>query len=320
MATSEYFTQATTSEEVAKQFSSEMQGKVVLITGCTYGGIGAETARIIVQNGAKLVVVAGRVQEKLDVTIANIKSEAPEANLRPLVLDLSSLDAVTKAAAEVNKYSENIDVLINNAAVMANPFSKTVDGIESQFATNHIGHFLFTNLILEKILASPNPRVVVVSSTAMRCAPVFFDDYNFSDGAKYDPWHAYGQSKSANGLFAKQLAKKHQAKGLVALFLHPGAIGTNLQRHQSFDAMMANPPRDYRDRPLVEDIQKIFWKSLSQGASTTLVAAFDPSKAAYSGSYLEDCQLKDGNCPEWINMENAEKLWKLSEELVNQKF
>ena len=320
MATSEHFTQETTSEEVGKLFSSEIQGKVVLITGCTYGGIGAEAARIMAQNGAKLVIVAGRVQEKLDVTIAKIKSDAPEANLRSLMLDLSSLDAVRKAAAEVNKYSENIDVLINNAAVIANPFSKTVDGIESQFATNHLGHFLFTNLILDKILASPHPRVVVVSSSAMWCAPVIFDDYNFSDGAKYDPWHAYGQSKSADGLFAKQSAKIHQSKGLVALFLHPGAIGTNLQRHQSFEELAANPPRDYWNKPMVEELQKIFFKSLSQGASTTLVAAFDPSMKTHSGSYLEDCQLNDDKCPEWINMENAEKLWKLSEQLVNQKF
>jgi hypothetical protein len=135
MSTFQHFSQETTSEEVGKEFASEIRNKVVLITGATYGGIGVQTAKVIAQNGAKLVILAGRSQQKLDEAITIIESEAPEANLRPLILDLASFDAVRKAAAQVNNYAENVDVLINNAAVLACPFSKTVDGIESQFAT-----------------------------------------------------------------------------------------------------------------------------------------------------------------------------------------
>jgi NAD(P)-dependent dehydrogenase (short-subunit alcohol dehydrogenase family) len=310
------FTRETTSEEVAEKFSSQIKGRVFLITGATFGGIGAEAGRILANNGAKLVILAGRSLENLEITAANIKKETPHAELRPLVLDLSSLASVRKAAAEVNSYEENIDVLINNAGVMGNPYTETEDKLESQFGTNHVGHFLLTNLILNKLMASPSPRVVNLTSVGHGIGPVLFDDIGFSGGKKYDRWHAYGQSKTANILFTKELAKRHPE--LVALAVHPGAIGTNLMRHNTMESVLENPIKTYWGEPFVVDW---FWKSLSQGAATTLVAALDPAKKGYSGSYMDDCQVHDEHCMEWAkDMNNANKLWKLSEDLVGQKF
>jgi NAD(P)-dependent dehydrogenase (short-subunit alcohol dehydrogenase family) len=315
MAHSE-FTRETTSEEVAEEFCSQINGRVFLITGATFGGIGAEAGRILAKYGAKLVILAGRSLENLEITAAKIKEATPDAELRPLVLDLSSLASVRKAAAEVNSYEENIDVLINNAGVMGNPYTETVDKLESQFGTNHVGHFLLTNLILSRLLASPSPRVVNLTSVGHEICPILFDDIGFSAGKKYDRWHAYGQSKTANILFTRELAKRHER--LVALAVHPGAVGTNLMRHNAMEDVVANPIKTYWGEPFAKEW---FFKSLSQGAATTLVAALDPAKNGYSGSYMDDCQVHDERCMEWAkDMNHANKLWKLSEDLVGQKF
>ncbi|KAK9761356.1 hypothetical protein K7432_013810, partial [Basidiobolus ranarum] len=136
------FQHSTTGEEVADRFSNQIDGKVILLTGATWGGLGAETVRILSKHNPRLVIMAGRKQEALDETISKIRQETPNVQLRALLLDLGSLDSIKEAAAQVNKYSENIDVLINNAGVMASPYFTTKDGFEGQFGTNHLHTWL----------------------------------------------------------------------------------------------------------------------------------------------------------------------------------
>ncbi|KAM0749143.1 short-chain dehydrogenase [Meredithblackwellia eburnea MCA 4105] len=310
------FNEHTTAEQAASHFASVIKGKNVIVTGCTLGGLGAETARVIAKYGAALVVLAGRSLSKLEECEASIKKETPGANLRNLVLDLNSLKSVREAAKEVLSYSENIDVLINNAAIMAAPYSRTEDGFEAQFGTNHLGPFLFTNLIKSKILSSPSPRIVNVSSFGHRRSDIRWDDPGFEEGKVYDEWHAYGQSKTANMLFAVGLSNRW---GVQSFSLHPGAIWTNLARHMTKEDKVrmgfidedGNVPKD----------SKYVWKNLQAGASTQVTAAFDPEIAGQSGSYLVDTHVANEIAqPYALNKESAEKLWKLSEKMVGETF
>ena len=182
MTSQHQFDEKTTAAEVAQTLSSEIRGKVVLTTGVSPNGLGASFVQTIAAHSPKLLILAGRDASKADQTASDIKSKHPDVATRTLVLDLGSQKQVRDAAAEVNKYEENIDVLVNNAGVMAAPYGTTSDGLEIQFGTNHIGHFLFTNLILSKILASPAPRVVNVSSDGHRLSPIRWNDVGFEVG------------------------------------------------------------------------------------------------------------------------------------------
>lgn len=315
------FGHSTTVEEAAERFSDQINGKIVLVTGVSPNGIGLETARGIALHSPSLLILAARSPSKLSEADAIIKAAAPNVKTRLLQLDLSSFRTVRAAAEEVNSWAEPIDVLINNAGVMACPFALSEDGIETQFATNHIGTFLFTNLIMKNILASgKGARIVNVSSRGHRYGPVRFEDWNFGNGKDYDPTLAYGQSKTANILFSVSLAEKLKAKGLVAFSLHPGAIWTNLGRHIPTEAWKARGILDENGN--VQNTAEWTFKTLSQGASTTVVAAFDPTIVQNSGAYLVDCQVShdDVAMPYAFDKYNAEKLWKLSEDLVGQKF
>ncbi|KAK9760946.1 hypothetical protein K7432_014535 [Basidiobolus ranarum] len=314
------FNDKTTAEEAAALFANDIKGKTVLVTGCTWGGLGAEAARVIAKHGAGIVILAGRKQDALDDTISKIKEETPGAKLRSLIIDLASLESVRGAAKEVNDYSEPIDVLINNAAIMASPYNTTVDGFEAQFGVNHLGPFLFTNLILPQILASKTgaPRIVNVSSLGHTLSPIRFTDYGFNGGKDYDKWQAYGQSKTANMLFARELSNRYKGKGLTAFSLHPGVIRTNLERHVDVNV---DPPAVLDTDGKTQKVEDFKWKTIPQGSATHIVAAFDPSIKDQSGSYLADAQLNNaGALPYALDDANARKLWALSEQLIGQKF
>lgn len=175
-----------TAEEVAQAFADQIRGKTVLTTGVSPGGLGAYFVQVIAKQQPRLLVLAARNASKANAIAQTIISSFPDVKTRVLVLDLGSQAQVRTAAEEVNGYEENIDVLVNNAGIMACPYGKTVDGLESQFATNHIGHFLFTNLLMGKILAAgPGARIINVSSDGYKQSPVRFDDINFSVGRRY---------------------------------------------------------------------------------------------------------------------------------------
>ena len=237
--------------------------------------------------------------------------------------NLSSQTSVRKAAAKIVDLVPHIDILINNAALPPGHYYKTEEGIESQFATNHIGHFLLTNLLMPRILAANSgARIVNVSSSAYRLArrPAG-DEYNFSNGATYTPGKGYHQSKAANVLFTKSLAQKLEPHAIQAFSLHPGSIETGLRRHVSKTAM-AEALRKAEEAAAKEGkvLTRAVRKTVQQGCSTTLVAALDPGIAGQSGAFLEDGAIaKIQPSGAGMDMESAEKLWGLSEELVEQK-
>ncbi|KAK2740826.1 short-chain dehydrogenase reductase family [Colletotrichum kahawae] len=259
------------------------------------------------------------VQQTADaITAAN-----PSVRIKTLELDLGSFKNVRSAAETVNGWEDvpHIDVLMNNAGIMAVPFSLTEDGLESQFGTNHLGPFLFTNSIMGKVLAAAEPRVVTVSSDGHRLGHIRWSDYNFNNGKHYNKWHAYGQSKTANCLMAISLAGKVGSKGLLSFSLHPGVIFTNLGTHlENFDSLRE------------QDINvgsKLMWadfnpKMPDQGVATHMYTAFSPDLTGLNGRYFNDCRLADQYNEEvhpWATDKiDADRLWTLSEKLVGEEF
>jgi len=316
------FTFKTTAEEVATVFANEIKGKNVLITGTSINGFGFETARVVAKY-AHLVIIAGYSSDRLKVTEEAIKKEVPSANIRRLILDLSSLAAVRKAAAEVNAYPEPIHVLINNAATAVGPFKLTVDNLENQFATNHVGPFLFTNLIAQKILeaGSPTytPRVVFVSSAGYALGKgIDFIDIEKPDPEKHQNFIAYWQSKSANILTAIELSKRSKGR-INAYSLHPGTSNTNLmQKEESLPEMQKMGVLGPDGTPNEDHIR---WKTIPQGAATIVTAAFDTRLNDKPGAYLIDSNDATSSIvPHSSDPAVAEKLWTVTERIVGQTF
>ncbi|KAJ7511571.1 hypothetical protein B0H11DRAFT_708301 [Mycena galericulata] len=283
------FSFTTTAQEVATAFQDEIKGKNVLITGTSLNGIGFETALAIAKY-ANLLVITGYNTERLKLSEDAIKKQVPTANIHRLVLDLSSLAAVRKAAAVVNANPEPLHVLIHNAAAVIGPFKLTVDNLENQFATDHVGPFLFTKLLTPKLLASATstytPRVVFVASAVHAFGQgVNFDVLAKPDPSKFQISDAYFQAKSANILTAIELSKR--SKGAInAYSLHPGIIFTNLtQKEESVENLKALGMLRPDGLPNTE---KFEWKTIPQGAATTVAAAFDPRLNDKPGAYLDN--------------------------------
>ena len=297
----------------------ELQGKltekVVLITGCS-SGIGIETAKALNTTGAKLFLGV-RDTGKGQAALSDILKPG---HVELLKMDLNSLNSVRSAAEEFKKKSKTLNILINNAGVMATPEGKTVDGFETQFGTNHLAHFLLFQLLKPALLASSTPsfnsRVVCLSSSGHRGAGVQFDYYNFENGT-YAPWTAYGQSKTANIYMANEIERSYGAKGLHGLSVMPGGIMTGLQVHV-MDQISAGM-----------DASRNYMKSPEQGAATTVYAALSKDWEGRGGRYLEDCQEADktedpsplaaGYHPRAYNEEGEKKLWADSLKFVGIK-
>jgi len=228
------------------------------------------------------------------------------------------LAAVRAAAAGVLAYPEPLHVLFNNAGIMAIDYRKTVDGHEAQWGVNYLAHFLFTARIFPKLQASASglpPRIVNVSSNGHALGPVRFDDIGFSDGEKYDRWEAYGQSKSANILFSRELARR----GVVSFSVHPGGIMTGISAAAPTEDMVKFGIYNEKGEPINNEHHT--WKTLGEGASTHVVAAFDPTIIPQNGSYLVDSKVQDDQAaPHAKDIGDAKKLWELSEQLVGEKF
>ncbi|KAF2427732.1 short-chain dehydrogenase [Tothia fuscella] len=314
-----HFKFETTANKAAEALSTNIKGKTVLITGATIGGLGFETARAISHHSPKLLILAGRNSKNNDDAKAALLKESPDVEVRTLLLDLGSFAKVREAAEVVRGWDEGlvVDVLVNNAAIK---YNKTVDGIEDKFATNHLGVFLFTNLILDRMIkAGAGARIIVLSSRGHQRSEIRWDNWNWSDGKTYDAPQAYGQSKTANILFAVFLALKLISKGILAYSVHPGGIATNLGRQLPVEELRKMGVLNKDDKPI--DTAYLRWKSIPQGASRTVVAAFDPSIVDRSGAYLQDGHIDDEAVAAYASdMGNAEKLWKVSEELVGQEF
>jgi NAD(P)-dependent dehydrogenase (short-subunit alcohol dehydrogenase family) len=285
-----------------------------VVTGAS-SGLGRETARALASHGAA-VVLAARDEHRLATASGEILEQVPGCDLSTCRLDLTSLAEVRTAADELRARYPEIDLLINNAGVMACPFARTTDGFEMQFGTNHLGHFLFTTLLLDNLLASGSPRVVCVSSAGHRESPILWDDPNF-ERTEYDKWVAYGQSKTANALFALELDRRYAPSGLHAYSVHPGVIMTPLARHLGEDDLIWLSERAPEGG--------IAFKSVEAGAATTVWAATARELDDHGGAYLEDCGVArlvtDPRVPsgvrDWArDPEAARRLWELSETLT----
>ncbi|KAJ7629259.1 hypothetical protein DFH06DRAFT_1338543 [Mycena polygramma] len=315
------FSFSSTAEDVATVFADEIKGKNVLITGTSLDGIGFEAARVIAQY-ANVVIITGYNLERLKLSEDAIKREVPSSNIRCLELDLSSMVAVRKAAAEINAYPEPLHVLIHNAAAAIVSFKLTVDKLENQIATDHVGPFLLTKLITPKLLAAGTasyvPRVVFVSSAAHAYANGNFDTITHPDAATYTPFDAYFQAKSANVLTAIELSKRSKGR-INAYSLHPGAVFTNInKKEETIPLLQAFGLLGPDGQPTNE---KVKWKTIPEGAATTVAAAFDTRLNAIPGAYLSDSTeaKKDVAAPS-SDPVNAEKLWTLTEEIIGEKF
>ncbi|KAJ7676526.1 hypothetical protein DFH06DRAFT_1428019 [Mycena polygramma] len=317
------FSFSTTADDVASVFTNEIRGKNVLLTGTSLNGIGFEAARVIA-NYANLVIITGYNSERLKLSEDTCKQELPSANIRCLELNLSSLAAVRKAAAEVNAYPEPLHVLIHNAAAAVVPFKLTADKLENQIATDHIGPFLFTKLLAAKLLAAGTPgyvpRVVFVSSEshAYWTGNGNFDGIGHPDPASFEQFEAYFQAKSANILMAIELSKRSQGR-INAYSLHPGAVFTNInQKPETIQGLQAYGLLGPDGQPINDNIQ---WKTIPQGAATTIAAAFDTRLNEVPGAYL--CDAMEANkevAAHSCNSTNGEKLWAITEKIVGESF
>nr|GAT56098.1 NAD(P)-binding protein [Mycena chlorophos] len=320
MSNTPSFEFASTSEEVASAFASEIKGKNVLITGTSINSLGFEAARVCAKYGANLVIITGQNENRLKLAHEALQKEVSHGNFRPLRLDLSLFSATRAAAEVVNAYPEHIDLLLNNAASNICPFELTADGLERQLQTDHVGPFLFTALVFPKLLASPlpHPRVVWTASGAHGwCDGVDLAELEKPNEATYTAMRAYAQSKTANILTAREFARREQR--VTTLSLSPGAVATNFVTNQTARATLtASNIVDDDGQP---NLSSLPWKTMQQGVSTIIVAAFDPSLTDKSGSYLRDCVVDNtALAPHAIDDVHAGKLWALTERLVGVKF
>jgi NAD(P)-dependent dehydrogenase (short-subunit alcohol dehydrogenase family) len=286
----------------------DLTGMNVIVTGGT-SGLGAETVRVLATAGAN-VAVAGRRRGNAELP--------PSARFDEL--DLASLTSVD---AFIRRWDRPLHLLINNAGVMRTPFGRTADGFESQFGINHLGHFALTTGLLPALRDAGQARVVVLSSRGHRRADVDFDDPNYLH-RPYDPWEAYGQSKTANCLFAVGLARRGTSANAVA----PGSIQTNLMRHM--------PHEELADRGWLDPAGNRIngtgpgWKTVEEGAATTVWAAVAPELDGVGGRYLDNCAIAEpwagpdevpfgSYAPYALDPEHAERLWALSEDLIGRR-
>ena len=302
------FGATSTADEVLQGI--DLSGCRVLVTGVS-AGVGAETARVLVSHGAQ-VVGAARDLVKARATAAQLPAgAAPNDLLQFLKLDLASLASVRACADALLEAGEQFDVVIANAGVMATPQSTTVDGFETQFGTNYLGHFALVSRVAK--LFKPGGRLVMVSSAGHRGADVNLDDPNFERTA-YDPLTAYRRSKTATILFAVEFDRRHRAGGVRATAVHPGAVLTDTTRK----LIEAQPSA----------ASAFTWKTVAQGAATSVWAGLVAPADEVGAQYCEDCHVADviddpavssGVRSYALNPEHARALWLKTEEMIGER-
>ncbi|XP_022887090.1 short-chain dehydrogenase TIC 32, chloroplastic-like [Olea europaea var. sylvestris] len=303
------FSASSTAEDVTQGIDGS--DLTAIVTGAS-SGIGAETARVLALRGVHVIMAVRNLSAGNEVKETIIK-EVPKARIDAMELDLSSIASVRKFASEFNSLGLPLNVLVNNAGVMATPFMLSKDSIELQFATNHVGHFLLTNLLLETIKktarkSSQEGRIVNISSRRHKFSyPEGIRFSKINDQTGYNSLSAYGQSKLANVLHANELARRLQEEKveITANSLHPGAIATNLFRHHSFIS------------GLVDILGKHVMKNVQQGAATTCYVALHPDVKGVNGRYYANCNLAEVSS-QANDLELAKKLWDFTISLIDQ--
>uniref|UniRef100_A0A8C1WRU7 Zgc:112332 n=1 Tax=Cyprinus carpio TaxID=7962 RepID=A0A8C1WRU7_CYPCA len=275
--------------------SVRLDDKTVIITGANTG-IGKETVRDLAKRGAR-VIMACRDLEKAEEARKELMEDSGNQNIVANKLDLSDTKSIRAFAELINKEEKQVNILINNAGIMMCPYSKTADGFEMQFGVNHLGHFLLTYLLLDLLKKSAPSRIINVASVAHTWGSIHLDDINSEKG--YSPRRAYGQSKLANILCTRSLAKRLQGSGVTVYSLHPGVVQSELFRNLSKPVQIA------------VKVFSPFTKTTIQGAQTTIYCAVEPKLDNESGGYYSDCA--PALCSrEALDDEMAQKLWELS--------
>ena len=316
------FGATSTTDEVLQ--GVELRGKRYLVTGVS-SGMGIETARALVAHGAEVVGTARNLQKASEATV-DVRNAATENGgaFEIVELDLADLSSVRAATDKLTADGRALDGIIANAGVMATPLGKTKDGFETQFGTNHLGHFLLVNRL--EPLIRDGGRVVTVSSNGHRWADININDPNF-ENRPYDPWISYGGSKTALVLFAVEFDRRHRDRGVRATSLMPGVAQTGLAGHLSQDDIAALGKRIAVE--LGTAGQTFAFKTIPQVAATAVWAAVVADGTQVGGNYCQDCRvapvdnapgIRFGVMSHALNAERAKQLWAKSEELVAEKF
>ncbi len=288
------FGHGTTAEQATE--GVDLTTKRILLTGCN-SGIGLESMRVLAARGAT-VVAAARTKEKAAEAAATV-----EGSIVPVGCELSDPRSVLACVEEVTGQGEKLDVLMLNAGIMALPKLSTSHGLELQFLTNHVGHFLLATQLLDML--TEDARVVVLSSRAHETTPAGGIDFDNLDGSKgYNGWKFYGQSKLANLLFARELGRRFAGTHRTATAVHPGVIKTNLGRHMGGAVNV-----------IFGALGPLFFKSVPQGAATQCWAAAHPDAGRLNGAYLADCNEKESSA-HGKDMAMAKRLWEETERIV----
>jgi NAD(P)-dependent dehydrogenase (short-subunit alcohol dehydrogenase family) len=306
-----------------------LSDKRILVTGVS-AGIGVETARSLVAHGAQ-VVGAARDLNKAKTATEQVRkdAEANDGSFELVELDLANLKSVRACADGLLAKGESFDVIIANAGVMATPLGHTADGFETQFGTNHLGHFVLVNRIAS--LIRNGGRLINLSSAGHRYSNVDLDDPNF-ERTTYEPFVAYGRSKTANILFAVAFDKRYRDRGVRAAAVHPGGIKTELGRYVE-PGRMEKVVSEINQQLAAQGKGPFQWKSIPQGAATSVWAAVVATADEIGGRYCENCHVgntvpngmpitavSEGVRGYALDPNNAEALWKKSEELVGESF
>jgi NAD(P)-dependent dehydrogenase (short-subunit alcohol dehydrogenase family) len=321
------FSPTSTTEDVLSGL--DLKGKRILVTGVS-AGLGVETARALSAHGAQVVGTA-RDLGKATVATAQVRKDAAVGggSFEMVALDLASLDSVRACADGLLAKAKPFDVVIANAGVMATPFGHTADGFETQFGTNHLGHFVLVNRLAPLIRAGG--RLVNLTSSGHRRANVDLEDPNFAR-TPYDPFIAYGRSKTANILFAVAFDQRHRRRGIRAAAVHPGGIQTELSRH--LNASHAQDMIEQMNKQLAAEGKPAFqWKTVPQGAATSVWTGVVASPDEVGGRYCENCHvgrivadsvtisiISEGVRGYAVDPTTADALWRKSEELVGEQF
>ena len=315
----------TTTDEILEGVS--LQGRHFMVTGAS-SGLGEETVRALSSAGAKVTMVA-RNSGKLNAAADRIRTSVPTSDLQTGLVDLADLSSIRSYAEEYLQEAAPIDVLINNAGIMACPFMTTKDGFEMQFGTNHLGHFLLTNLLMPAIRSGQNPRVINLSSAGHTHADVSLNDPNF-ETSEYNAWESYGRSKSANIHFTRELVRRYGDE-IRSFAVHPGVILTELGRHltpELMEEMVERVKARSESSAEAKETGGLPFKSMEAGAATQVWAATTDDLEGNNGAYLGDCKVgveggnpsENGYLPYIYNEDTAKALWSLSEQMVQQEF